>query len=411
MSKGEKAVLTIRADYGYGDSGSPPKIPGGATLVFEVELHDFGEKPKEKWEMDVSERLAKAAELKDLGTADFRAKRWPAAARKYDEAAAFCENLDDAPGGGPTPEQESAARDLRVAASNNAAACHLKAQNWPDALKQARVALSLDAANTKAMFRCGCALHKTGDLAAARDMLVKAAKADTGNKAIRKELAAVKQAIIDERKREKAQFGGLFGKVSMYDDKRDVGPNPHVYMDIKIGDSEPERVEFELFAGVAPKCAENFRALCTGEKGLCTDGKTPLHYKGSGFHRIIKDFMCQGGDFTNGDGTGGESIYGPKFDDEPFELKHTEPFLLSMANAGPNTNGSQFFITTKETPWLDGKHVVFGKVISGQDTVRRMEAAETDKGNGDRPVAPVVIVDCGEVAAATGGSGADASME
>ncbi|KAL1920488.1 uncharacterized protein VTP21DRAFT_865 [Calcarisporiella thermophila] len=169
--------------------------------------------------------------------------------------------------------------------------------------------------------------------------------------------------------------------------------NPHCFFDIEIGGERQGRIVFELFKDVVPKTAENFRALCTGEKGVGKAGK-PLHYKGSSFHRVIKNFMCQGGDFTMGNGTGGESIYGEKFEDENFELKHDKPFLLSMANAGPGTNGSQFFITTTQTPHLDGKHVVFGKVIKGKSVVRAIE--NTEKGSNDCPVKPVIIVDCGE---------------
>ncbi|CAG8573381.1 2228_t:CDS:2 [Paraglomus occultum] len=165
------------------------------------------------------------------------------------------------------------------------------------------------------------------------------------------------------------------------------------FFDIDIGGKRAGRIVFELYTEQVPKTAENFRALCTGEKGVGKLGK-PLHYKGSLFHRIIKNFMCQGGDFTAGDGTGGESIYGEKFEDEAFVFKHDRTMLLSMANAGPNTNGSQFFITTSKTPHLDDKHVIFGKVIKGKNLVRKMESIPT---NSDRPVEDVVIADCGEL--------------
>ena len=151
-----------------------------------------------------------------------------------------------------------------------------------------------------------------------------------------------------------------------------------------------------LFSQTVPRTAENFRQYCTGEH------KTPLGrpqgYKGSKFHRVIKSFMIQGGDFLHGDGTGSTSIYNnTSFPDENFTLKHDSPFLLSMANSGPNTNGSQFFITCAPTPFLDGKHVVFGKVIDGQDVVRKVEAVRTNPGKGDRPVMDVSVVQCGEM--------------
>ncbi|GMY20415.1 peptidyl-prolyl cis-trans isomerase CYP19-3 [Fagus crenata] len=169
--------------------------------------------------------------------------------------------------------------------------------------------------------------------------------------------------------------------------------NPKVFFDILIGKMKAGRVVMELFADVTPKTAENFRALCTGEKGIGKSGK-PLHYKGSGFHRIIPNFMCQGGDFTRGNGTGGESIYGLKFEDENFKQKHNGPGILSMANAGPNTNGSQFFICTDKTQWLDGKHVVFGKVVEGYSVVKEMEKVGSDSGTTRERV---VIEDCGQI--------------
>merc|ERR1712019_161192 len=170
-------------------------------------------------------------------------------------------------------------------------------------------------------------------------------------------------------------------------------PNPVVFFDVTIGGAAAGRITMELYADKTPKTAENFRALCTGEKGVGKSGK-PLHFKGSSFHRVITDFMCQGGDFTAGNGTGGESIYGAKFADENFQLKHTGPGILSMANAGPNTNGSQFFLCTVKTDWLDGKHCVFGSVTKGLEVVKAIEAVGSQSGATSKPV---IIADCGQL--------------
>ncbi|KAJ0077092.1 hypothetical protein Patl1_36206 [Pistacia atlantica] len=170
---------------------------------------------------------------------------------------------------------------------------------------------------------------------------------------------------------------------------------PRCFLDISIGGELEGRIVVELYNDVVPKTAENFRALCTGEKGIGPNTSVPLHFKGVCFHRVIKGFMIQGGDISAGDGTGGESIYGLKFEDENFELKHERKGMLSMANAGPNTNGSQFFITTTRTSHLDGKHIVFGKVVKGMGVVRSIEHVTT--GENDRPTVDVVITDCGEI--------------
>ncbi|KAI9521448.1 hypothetical protein NQZ68_007764 [Dissostichus eleginoides] len=169
--------------------------------------------------------------------------------------------------------------------------------------------------------------------------------------------------------------------------------NPRVFFDVDIGGERAGRLVLELFADIVPKTAENFRALCTGEKGIGKSTGKPLHFKGCPFHRIIKKFMIQGGDFSNQNGTGGESIYGEKFEDENFHYMHDKPGLLSMANSGPDTNGSQFFITTVATPHLDGKHVVFGQVLKGMGIVKLLESLDTTE---DAPEKPCVIGDCGE---------------
>jgi peptidyl-prolyl cis-trans isomerase B (cyclophilin B) len=177
----------------------------------------------------------------------------------------------------------------------------------------------------------------------------------------------------------------LFGLTHAVDSENNILVTKKIFFDIKIGDKPARRIEIGLFGDNVPKTVKNFYQLTTGEQGY--------GFKGSKFHRIIRDFMMQGGDFTSGDGTGGKSIYGEKFPDENFKLNHVEAGYLSMANSGKDTNGSQFFITFVKTPWLDGRHVVFGRVVNGMDVVKDVEKVKTN--NRDQPKEDVVISDCG----------------
>ena len=166
-----------------------------------------------------------------------------------------------------------------------------------------------------------------------------------------------------------------------------------VFLDVEIQGEAAGRIVIELFSDVVPRTSENFRCLCTGEKGVGKLGR-PLHYKGSPFHRVITGFMVAGGDVLRGNGTGGESIYGMYFDDENFERKHDAAGLLSMSNSGPNRNGSQFMITLAPCPWLDNKHVVFGRVVDGMDVVKALEEAGTQSGAMSKKC---IIADCGQL--------------
>jgi len=397
MKCGEKALLHIRSDYGYGASGSPPKIPASADLVFDVELISFHEKKKEKWELSPEETKEEAQRLKEEGTGLFQEKRFDEAASKYEEAASYV--FDNSEEGESIPDDDI---PLYVSCWSNAAMAYLKTENYRSASDACDKVLSLpsESNNLKALYRRGTARTHLGEFASAKADLMKAFTLDDKNRDVRRALQAMKKAMGEAKQKEKNAFGGMFGKVSMYGDKEGVvvpnakGDNPHVFFSIKQGDVELGRIVIQLYADVVPKTAENFRALCTGEKGMGASGK-PLHYKGCAFHRVIKDFMIQGGDFTSGDGTGGESIYGLKFADENFKIKHTKGGLMSMANAGPGTNGSQFFITSRDTPHLDDKHVVFGHVVEGMDVVKLVE--ECDTMDGDKPSVDIVIDDCGMV--------------
>lgn len=401
MKKGEHSLITATSDYAYGDAGSPPKIPGGATLKFDVELLDFYDKPKEKWEMTAQELIEEAEKIKSKGTEAFKEKKWESAAGLYESASSYVENVEHKEGA--TADEKNKANTLIVACSNNAALCFTKCKpaDWTSCKRATETSLKTDENNVKALYFRAKAYLGMGKFKECKADIMIALKAEPKNAGVRRVYKELAAAIKKQKEAKQKAFGGFLGKVSMYDEKPTVeapppftGTRTKVFFDISSAGEELGKVTMELYNDITPKTCENFRALCTGEKGTGKSGK-PLHYKGSTFHRCINKFMLQGGDFTAGNGTGGESIYGLKFKDENFQEKHSEAGLLSMANSGPNTNGSQFFITTVPCPHLDGKHVVFGKVIDGMDVVKKIEALPTD--SRDCPTTPVVIENCGEI--------------
>lgn len=400
MKQGEHALLVCKSDYAYGDNGSPPKIPGGATLNFDVELLAFrtpGLRDRNKWELSDEEKITVATEIKNEGKEAFTKKFFEGAAEAYGDALGYLEDVDS-----------EEAQLLLGSLTLNQCIAQCKGKDNSAAVLSATKVLegkeTVAGYHAKALYWRAMAKFQLIDYKGCKADCLAATKLDKDNKSIVKLYKKTVKAVKEMKAKEKAIYGGMFGKVSMYEDQPNVeveeiithtGDLPKCFFDMEIGGKPAGRIVFELYADTTPKTAENFRALCTGEKGMGKMGK-PLHYKGSTFHRCIKSFMLQGGDFTAGNGTGGESIYGAKFADENFKCKHDEPFLLSMANAGPGTNGSQFFITTVETPHLDGKHVVFGRVVEGIDLVKLIENIETE---GSTPKEPVVIADCGELVA------------
>ena len=385
MKKGEKALFTIDSELAYGEGGSG-KIPPNATLKFEVELLSFEDKPKTKWDFSEEERRVEAGKFKQQGNDAVKKGDYKEARKKYAQATDYIDQ-----------DESKEAKDLMLGLNLNLSLCCTKLIEYHKAIEYATKALDINMHSTKAYFRRAQAKSAFGQHEEAIADLKIALEIEPDNNDVKKEINAINAKLKAAKQKEKKAFGNLFSQ-SLYDHKTETTDysdpaNPRVFFDIKVGENEPKRIEMELFKNLVPKTVENFRALCTGEKGEGKSGK-PLHYKGCAFHRLIKDFMLQGGDFTKGDGTGGESIYGEKFEDENFKAKHLKRGQLSMANAGKNTNGSQFFITFKKTEWLDNAHVVFGQVVKGLELLDELEAIPTES---DKPTTPIVIADCGEV--------------
>jgi peptidylprolyl isomerase len=397
MKIGEKSEFILSPEYAYGSQKVSDLIPENSTLTFEIELLKVEIPKKDISEMTYEEKLAEGKKYKEEGVAKFKGGDIANARDSFNRAIAYLENMDK------SKQEEAEGVNLYVTTLSNICNCCNRQKEYHPVINFATKGLRIKEVPKLFYFRAIAYANNDEFSEAKKDVeslknLLPEKDRDT-DEGVKFVLNLIEKREKEISKRVKKFSRGLF-QAHLYDDKEDkekpVEPpkkvnkeNPVVFLDIKIGDKEARRVELELFKDKVPKTAENFRCLCTGEKG------EKLHYKGSIFHRVIKNFMIQGGDFENANGTGGESIYGKKFDDENFAYSLSREGLLAMANSGPNTNGSQFFITLKDCPWLNGKHVVFGQVIKGMDVVKEVEGIETD--GQDKPKINVVIENCGEI--------------
>jgi len=320
---------------------------------------------------------------------------WPEAQERYHEAAQLIDSpkfnlMDTLPAG-----WEAEAKKLKIACWLNEAICHVKSNYWNEAITCSERVLALESTNVKALFRRGSALMGKQEYQAARKDLAAAAELAPKNVEIRNMLGVCKMASRAADRKQMAELGSMFGGKAgeLYKGVPQIpqwrGPLPTAWLDVSIDGVEVGRIVIELFAKHVPRSAENFRSLCTGERGHGKHSKMPLHYQGTPFHRAIPGFMVQGGDIVKGSGMGGECIWGAHFADENLDGLHDVPGVVSMANAGPNSNSSQFFITTIAAPHLDKKHVVVGHVIEGMDVVHQIQNVQTD--SRDVPMQRVLV--------------------
>lgn len=318
-------------------------------------------------------RVHMALQTKDKGAELYRQGQHASAREKWEEA------LDEL--GGVAADFDTA--KIRISLHLNLAQVALQLKEFEQVARQATLVLKIDEDNAKALYRRGLAQDALGRANSAACDLQKAARIDPQNAEVRRK--------YEEFKKKALEIGATDDDTPPVHDLMKL---PRVFLDIAIGDKPAKRLVFALYTDTVPKTCDNFRQLCTGEhEGTTARGKK-FHYRGTTLHRMIPGLMVQGGDMDNVNGTGGESVYGRRFADEGFRDKFVRRGLLAMANDGPNTNGSNFFVTFGEAEHLDRRHVIFGEVTNGDQLLTDLETLETDEES--KPMSECVITDCGE---------------
>ena len=381
MKRREKSRFFIRSDFAFGSEGCPPKILQNVSwLIIDIELMAFRRPYRDKLFLRNNEVMPYVLKRKEQGNAFYRTKEYWKAVHEYKNSLKAIEFVDD-------PMYKIPLRDVAVSLLSNLSAAHLALANWKRVIKYCSQVLELEPQNEKALFRRSQALREYPDrLEEARKDLAQAIRIAPNNKNIREAYAKVIEEVKKKRKEDREAYGGIFQK----DNQIYLEKKPRVFFEISHGKALLGRIEMDLFNQRVPKTAENFRRLCVGDK------KTGLSYKGTVFHRVIEDYIIQGGDVTLSNGKGGRSVYGATFEDESLEGKCDKRGLLCMANSGPNTNQSQFFILLAPCPELEGKYVVFGKVVAGFGVLKKMESVECNEAT-DAPVVPLKVFKCGQV--------------
>jgi peptidyl-prolyl isomerase H (cyclophilin H) len=401
MKRGEVARYRVKAPYAFGDKGND-KVPANSDVELEIEMLDFHDHWRHMIDLTDKERLEFTKTIKATGNEHFKEKRLKAAAHFYSEGITYIETLVNPDYAKTGPEVVELRRSLYL---NQSVVCN-SLSDWHSTIKYCTSIIEKEPNVAKARYLRGVALFKVGRYDEALGDLKEAHRLSPDDAKVVETMREIQEFKAKQKEIEKKKYQKIFASEHLY---QEVNPrvttalqkfppydpsNPRVFFELKVGPRDSKMLIFELIKTKVPKTVENFRVFCTGEK---VHPYRPYTYKDSYFHRVIKNFMIQGGDIQKRDGTGGYSIYGDTFDDENFYLPHSQAGILSMTNQGKkNTNGCQFFITFKKTPWCDGKNVAFGRLIKGFDfLLNELQVLDVTK-EFQIPKLPIKIVNCGE---------------